>query len=498
MSNDSKNTAKKVRVRFAPSPTGYLHIGNARTALFNWLFARKYGGAFILRIEDTDIQRSQELFVEQIMTDLRWLKLEWDEGPDIGGEYGPYRQTDRIAVYQEYAKKLLEESKAYYCYCQEEELERRRKEALAKGETPKYDNRCRTLTKKEIAGYQNRGVRPAIRFKVEPQIIKVQDLIRGEVKFNAGLMGDFVIVKNDGIPAFNFAVTVDDCLMKISHVIRGEDHLSNTPRHILLFRALGFDLPEFAHMSMVLGPEGTRLSKRNLAASVSEYRRLGYLPEAIINYIVLLGWSPKDDREIFSMEELVKRFEIKSLTKSSSIFDQEKVNWLSGHYIRKAPLERITDLALTYLKEANLISGRLPQKKYNWLKMVVEASREHLSSVSEITKYADIFLKNEIEIDDERAKGVLRNEQSKQVLSAASDILKDMPRFEENNFKDFIKQVQEQSGTKGKNLYLPLRLALTGKFEGLELLKIMPILGKKRCLEAFSSHSDPDSGSRAH
>jgi len=489
MSEDNKNTSsnsvKKVRVRFAPSPTGYLHIGNTRTALFNWLFARKHNGAFLLRIEDTDIQRSQELFVEQIMTDLRWLKLEWDEGPDIGGEYGPYRQTDRIAVYQEHVKKLLDPGKAYYCYCQEEELEQRRKDALAQGETPKYDNRCRALTKEEIAGYQKRGIRPAIRFKVEPQIIKVQDLIRGEVSFDMGLMGDFVIMKNDGIPAFNFAVTVDDCLMKISHIIRGEDHLSNTPRHILLFRALGFDLPEFAHMSMTLGPEGTRLSKRNLAASVSEYRRLGYLPEALINYIVLLGWSPKDAREIFSPEELVKRFELKSLTKSSSIFDQEKLNWLSGHYIRKAPLERITNLALSYLKEANLISGRLTEKRYDWLKMVVEASREHLSSVSEITKYVDIFFKKEIEIENKEAKEMLRNEQSKQVLSAASKILKNMSRFEEGNFKDFIKQVQKQSGAKGKDLYLPLRLALTGKMEGLELLKVMPILGKKRCLEAF-------------
>jgi len=314
-----------MRLRFAPSPTGYLHIGNARTALFNYLLAKKHQGRFILRIEDTDIARSKKEFEAGIIEDLRWLGLNWDEGPDKGGNFGPYRQSERLKTYQEFAEKLLKENKAYHCYCTKEELDQRNKELLARKESPRYDNRCRNLSDEQKKKYLEEGRKPVIRFKIPEKTIEVNDLIRGKVSFDTKLMGDFIIMKSDGKPAFNFAVVVDDILMRITTVIRGEDHLSNTPRHIMLFEALNSKIPEFAHMAMTMGPDGSRLSKRHGATSIREYRKLGMLPEALFNYLALLGWGSKKDQEIFTKEELIKEFSLERCKEGAAIFGPEKL-----------------------------------------------------------------------------------------------------------------------------------------------------------------------------
>lgn len=470
-----------VRVRFAPSPTGYLHIGNARTALFNWLFAKKYDGAFILRIEDTDVARTKESYIQQIMSDLRWLRIDWDEGPDKGGPYGPYRQSDRLKHYIKFAEKLLSEGKVYHCYCSEAQLEARRKEALKRGETPGYDNRCRELSKREVSAYIRQGIKPCLRLKVPARTIVVDDLIRGKVSFDLGLMGDFVIMKSNQSPAFNFAVCVDDYLMKISHIIRGEDHLSNTPRHLLIFDALGVSSPKFAHMSLTLGPDGNRLSKRHGATSIAECRSLGYLPEAIVNYLALLGFSPGGESEILSIDELIQAFEIERMTRSKDLFDQKKLDWIGGAYIRSTDLDRLTNLAIGYLKRDGRVSDPITQGKFEWLRQMVEAVKDHLTHLSEISDYADTFFEEYPPITKD-AEWVLKASEAKTILKNLRQTLSQIDEVRKDNFKDVIKEVGQLSGAKGKDLYLPIRAALTGKLHGPELKLILPILGKERSL----------------
>ena len=350
---------EKIRVRFAPSPTGYLHIGNARTALFNWLFARHYGGCFILRIEDTDTDRHVAEAEGLIIQDLKWMGLDWDEGPDKGGPYGPYRQSDRLDIYQSYAQKLVESGRAYYCYCTPEELEASRQKMLASGQTPQYDGRCLHLSDEQKKEFEKEGRRPSVRFRTLGDAVVVNDLIRGEVSFDGQTIGDFIILRSDGRAAYNFAVVIDDIQMEITHVLRGEDHLSNTPRQVLIYQALGFNPPQFGHMPMILGPDRTRLSKRHGATSVVSYREKGYLPEAINNYLALLGWSSPDEEEILPQEKLVQKFTVDRISRSAAIFDLTKLNWMNGNYIREAELDRITRLCIPFLKEKGyLAQGR--------------------------------------------------------------------------------------------------------------------------------------------
>jgi len=382
-----------VRVRFAPSPTGYLHIGNARTALFNYLFARKNNGKFILRIEDTDIERSMKEYENYLIEDLYWIGIEWDEGPDVGGKYGPYRQSERIDIYREYANKLLKEEKVYKCYCSKEELEERNKKALEEGRSPGYDNRCRNLTKKEIENYEKEGRKPVFRFKVPEKTIKVNDLIRGEVNFEGATISDFVIMKSDFTPSFNFAVVIDDYLMEITHVIRGEDHLSNTPKHILIFEAIGANLPQFAHMSMTLGPDRTRLSKRHGATSVRAYRQEGFLSEAFFNYLALLGWGTTESQEIFSKGQLIKEFSLERCNKSSAIFDINKLLWMNGIYIRKTPLTKLTQLSIPFLKEKKIIEKELGPEEISYLEKVISLEQERIKTLKEVPDLIDFFFK---------------------------------------------------------------------------------------------------------
>lgn len=470
------------RVRFAPSPTGFLHIGNARTALYNWIYAKGHGGKFILRIEDTDVERSKKGYLENILQDLRWLGITWDEGPDVGGEYGPYVQSDRLAIYSEFAKKLLDNNLAYYCYCAPAELEKKREKAIAQGKLPKYDSRCLQLTQEEKKEFEEKGVKPAVRFRVPEKILKINDLIRGEVVFDTTQLGDFVIMKSDGGPTFNFAVCVDDYLMKITHVIRGEDHLPNTPKHALLFEAIGAELPHFAHLPMILGAGGKRLSKREQAVSVYQYRETGYLPEALSNYIALLGWAPSSDKEIESIEDMAKEFELTNVSKSASIFDVDKLNWINGEYIRSSELDRITNLSIPYFKKAGLIKGELSEHRFEWLKKVVDAVRDHLHTLGDVTEFGDIFFKEAIAIKDKDAKKILKEKNSKDVLLAYQQEIDKSSKLDEPDFKQIVKQVSQKTGAKGPALYKPLRAALTGTLSGPELVKVVPVLGKSGCI----------------
>jgi len=465
---------KKIRVRFAPSPTGYLHVGNARTALFNWLFARKNKGDFILRIEDTDVKRSAAKYEESIFADLRWLRLEWDEGPDIGGAYGPYKQSLREKIYARYAQNLIRQDKAYYCYCQPEELESRRLRALEKGESARYDNRCRKLSAAEIRELEKEGRLPSIRFKVEPRRLVFRDLIRGDVEFDTALMGDFIIMRANGTPSFNFAVVLDDSLMEITHVIRGEDHLSNTPRHILLFEALGFPVPQFAHMSLTLGADRKLLSKRHGASSIRAFREEGYLPEGIVNYLALLGWSHPEDKEIMSPKELEENFSLEDLNKSAAVFDREKLDWVDGRHIRSADPDRLAGLVIPFLKKEGFLEEEVSEEKYTWVKAIMEALRRHLDYLSGIKKYAPIFFGGCLEPESAAAEQILNG---KGVESLLKLIAKNLKRLGRDEFWEVtLKEARGSLGLSGKKLYPPLRVALTGRLEGPELKDILPLI----------------------
>ncbi len=345
----------EVRLRIAPSPTGFLHIGLARAALFNFLFAKKYKGDFVLRIEDTDIERSSPEFDKDIIDSLKWLGIEWTEGPDLGGKYGPYRQRERLDIYKKYLKKLLEEDKAYHCFCSEEELEAQRQYQLSIGENPKYSGKCGRLPKAEIEKYLKEGKPSVIRFRLLSKKVIFHDLVRGKIEFDTGLMGDTVIAKNLDTPLYNFAVVIDDYEMKISHVIRGEDHISNTPKQILLQEALGLPHPVYGHLPLIVGPDRTKLSKRHAATSVSEYKKQGYLPEAIINFIALLGWNPGTEREIYTIPSLTKEFALSGIQRGAAVFNVKRLDFLNGFYIRQKSAEKITELCLPYLVDAGLI-----------------------------------------------------------------------------------------------------------------------------------------------
>lgn len=470
---------ENIKVRFAPSPTGPLHIGGARSALFNYLLARRFGGKMVLRIEDTDLERSSRQSEENIIESLKWLGLDWDEGPDVGGEYGPYRQTERLELYTETAQKLIDQGFAYRCYCSEEELEEQRQAFIAKGELPRYSGCCRNLTKEQEEKYISEGRKPVIRFKVpKDQMIIINDLVRGTVNFESNGIGDFVIIKSDGIPTYNFAVTVDDHLMKITHVIRAEEHLSNTPRQILIYEALGWEKPTFAHISLILGKDKTKMSKRHGATSVVQYREQGYLPEAVVNFLALLGWAPGGEEEIFTMEQLIEQFSLDRVAKNPAVFDMDKLKWINGYYIRQSPIERITDLALPYFKEAGFLSGEINEEQYQWAKMIVTAVQEKIHALSEIVDYLPIFTGEEVIVENEEAAQVLQEEQVPQVIEALRSKLAEMDILEPDAVKKALKAITKETKLGGRKVYMPLRVALTGQMHGPELHYIIPILGK--------------------
>lgn len=484
-----------VRVRFAPSPTGPFHIGGARSALFNWLFARRFGGVLVVRIEDTDKERSTKESEENILSALRWLGMEWDEGVGVGGPHGPYRQTERLDIYRKYIQVLQQSGQAYRCYCTEEELAEERETLLRQGQMPRYLGRCRNLSPEEQARLEATGRKPVIRFRVpEEQVIQMSDLVRGEVTFACNDIGDFIILKSDGIPTYNFAVVVDDHLMAISHVIRAEEHLPNTPRQILVYQALGWTPPEFAHVSLILGKDRSKMSKRHGATAVEQYREKGYLPAALDNFLALLGWSPGGEEEIFSLGELQRQFSLERVAKSPAVFDLDKLNWLNGYYIRQSSLTEITDLALPYLEQAGYVRQPLTEKEYQWLQMMVEAVRDYLTCISEITSHVGFLFAERLEPAEPEGQEILAQAQVPVVLTALREKVAAAAEPTAPEAKKTLKEVSKTTGIKGKQVFMPVRVALTGSTHGPDLDRVLALLGKDKICARLSAALDKISG----
>jgi nondiscriminating glutamyl-tRNA synthetase len=469
-----------IRVRFAPSPTGHLHVGNARTALFNWLLARGSEGTFIVRIEDTDVERSTGDSEQAILEDLRWLGLDWDEGPRAGGAKGPYRQSERLELYQSYARKLLASGAAYYCFCSAEQLQADRDAAIAHGRPVRYAGTCRAIAADEARSRISAGERPAVRFRVPDEAdVTFTDLVRGEVRFSAEVIGDPVIVRAEGTPAYNFAVVVDDALMEVTDVIRGEDHLSNTPRQILIYQALGFTPPRFAHLALVLGPDHSPLSKRHGATSVAEFRAKGYLPEALVNYLALLGWSPGGDDELLPIEELAHRFSIERVGHSPGVFDEEKLAWANRHYLKQAEPRRIAGLSVPFF----CASGVTMHPDDRGLEFLAGAMPMATSSVDRLDqipgRMAFLF---DYDASAALADSAIRSEMSgaeaRKVIVAFADELSRSPRLDRERFRAAADRVKARTGKKGRALFHPIRVVLTARAEGAELDLAVPAIDR--------------------
>lgn len=474
--------SNEVRVRYAPSPTGFLHIGNARTALFNYLFARNKGGKFIIRIEDTDKKRNIEGGEQSQLKYLKWLGMDWDEGVDVGGEFGPYRQSERNDIYKKYYSQLLEEGQAYKCYCSEEELEAEREAQLAKGETPHYSGKCRHLAVDEQNALENEGRKPSIRIKVPAgKIYAFDDMVKGSVSFESEGMGDWVIIKKDGTPTYNFAVTIDDYLMQISHVLRGDDHISNTPKQLMVYEAFGWEPPVFGHMTLIVNESRKKLSKRDgsIIQFIEQYEELGYLPEAIFNFITLLGWSPGGEEEIYSKEEFIKIFDASRLSKSPALFDKQKLAWMNNQYVKKADLEKVIDISLPHLIKAGLLDQNMSEEEKAWAHSLIGLFQEKMSCGAEIVELADIFFKDEVKYDLE-AKEILAGEQVPEVLKAFLHELDQLEQFKAEGIKAAMKAVQKSTGHKGKNLFMPIRAAVTGQTHGPDLPQAIELLGSEK------------------
>ena len=523
----------EIRTRFAPSPTGNLHIGSARTAFFNYLFSKKLEGRFILRIEDTDTERSNVDFEKDIIESLKWLNIEWDEGPieilenqelkdgnkerngKYIGNYGPYRQSERKDIYKKYLEKLLSEDKAYYCFCTPDELEAKRQYQMSIGQPALYDGKCSKLSKQEVEDNLKQGKKYVIRLRTPACIIKFKDLIRGEVEFNSELMGDFVIAKDFDNALYNFTAAIDDFEMQITHIIRGEDHLSNTPKQILIQRALDFPNPEYAHLPLILAPDKSKLSKRHGAVSVNEYREMGYLPEAIINFLAFLGWNPGTERDIYSLPSLIKDFSFEKVQKSGAIFNIKKLDFLNGFYIRNKSIERLTELCIPYLIEAGLIipvfeteqyppgyGGSLLSQsykivatnekiKFEQLKTIISIYQERLKQLSEITDLTSFFFKEKLDYDRELLKW--KDMSGKEIQSSFDDLISLLFSVEDKDWhKENLEKVLspenlaklnkgELTGNRGRILW-PLRVALTGKKASAGPFEVAEILGKEKTL----------------
>lgn len=477
-----------VRVRIAPSPTGFLHIGTARTALFNYLFAKKYQGQFILRIEDTDLERSDAKFEKDIIDGLKWLGLNWDEGPETGGEYAPYRQSERIYTYSKYIQQLLSEDKAYYCFCTPEELEAQRQSMMAAGMAPVYSGKCRDLSKEEVAQKMANG-KHIIRFKMPHKKISFIDLIRGKMEFDTSLIGDIAIAKNISTPLYNFAVVIDDFEMKITHVIRGEDHISNTPKQIALFEALNLPTPDFAHLPLILGSDRSKMSKRDGATSIIEYKEMGFLPEALINFIALLGWNPGNDREIFSLQELSEEFSIERIQKSGAIFNIQKLESINSYYIKNKPLDELANLCAPYFEKAGY------KTDIEKIQKIVSLEKERIKKLSDITE-AVKFLFESIDYAPEIL--IWKKSDKETALASLKDILTESENVSESDFnisrlKPIIDQLAAKYGGAGF-VFWPLRVALSGQQSSPPPLEIAEILGKEELLKRIKLAIDKLSG----
>lgn len=468
---------EKVRVRFAPSPTGYLHVGGARTALYNWLFARKNNGIFILRIEDTDQQRHNEDAVAAILEGMKWLGMDWDEGP--------FYQTERLDCYKKYCNQLVSEGKAYYCYCSAEELAAQRKEAEEKKQAPKYSGKCRNLSKELTEQYGKEGRSRVVRLKAPKEgLTTVKDLIRKDIQFDNCLLDDFVIQKSDGFPTYNFAVVIDDHLMEISHVIRGDDHLSNTPRQVLLYQAFGFEVPIFAHIPMILGTDKTRLSKRHGAMSVIEYRNMGFLPEAMANYLARLGWG-HGDQEIFSVKELLELFDIEHVNKTSAVFDTEKLTWMNATYIRRMTAEKLLELCDKSLETAYPSykeQKNTPEDRERILK-IIKCLQERMRTINDAVPLSDFFFQDEIKFDETSVEKHLKEGGAKGVLERLLSTLEKVDPFVKENIEPAFRNLAAEMGLKAGKIIHPARVALTGRSDSPPMFDTVELIGKEPVLK---------------
>ena len=456
----------QVRVRFAPSPTGYLHIGGVRTALFNWLFARQQNGVFVLRIEDTDQSRSTDDSIQAILDGMRWVNLDWDEGP--------FRQTERMDLYRNHAMRLFEQGHAYWCVCTASDLDARRKEAEAKGQSPKYDGRCRNL------GLETPSGEAALRFKApqDGQTI-VDDLIKGRVAFDNHILDDLIILRSNGYPTYNFSVVVDDALMGITHVVRGDDHLTNTPRQIPIFQALGFPLPQFGHLPMILGPDKARLSKRHGATSIMAYRDMGYLSDAVVNYLVRLGWS-HGDQELFSREELIEKFSWKNVQTSAAVFNPDKLLWLNAEYIKTSPPDQVAQMLVPLLEQAGL-TAEVHAVSIEWLAQVVVLVKERTKTLLEMVHWVRPYFGETVAFEEEAAKKFL-TATSMPVLIKLVTKFEAFSTFSKQEWEDAFKKLVEEEGIKMGQLAQPVRVALTGRTASPGLFEVMEVLGRERTL----------------
>jgi nondiscriminating glutamyl-tRNA synthetase len=474
---------KKVRVRYAPSPTGFLHIGGARSALFNYLFAKKHQGQFIIRIEDTDIERNVAGGEVSQIRDLKWLGIIPDESPlEPNPKYAPYRQMERLATYQQYADQLIQQGHAYHCYCSEEELERSREEQLANGiAAPQYNRRCLHLSSSETQAFIHQGRKPVVRIKLNDHLkIDFVDLVRGPVSFNNDDIGDWVLIKSNGIPTYNFAVVIDDYLMDISHVFRGEEHLSNTPKQIQIYQYLNFPIPQFGHMTIIVNDQGKKLSKRDasIVQFMSQYHDMGYLPEAIFNFILLLGWSPEGTQEIFTKQQAIDSFDASRLSSSPSMFDPQKMNWLNNYYIKQLTEETYWQMIAPFVRQAPGIE----KFSETQLKMLSHLFKEQILFGAQIIELIKPILTPTF-VFDEETNTLLASSESQKALSLFIEKFKLLSTLDGPAIKGIFKSIQAETGLKGKPLFMPVRLKLTGQLHGAELANIIPMLGKDITLQ---------------
>ena len=479
----------KIRVRYAPSPTGHLHIGNARTALFNYLFARHNQGDFIIRTEDTDLKRNIADGEKSQLENLRWLGMDWDESPENPGEFGPYRQSERLDIYQPLIEQLLKEDKAYRCYMTEEELEVEREAQQAQGQAPHYGGKHAHLSPEEEAAFIAEGRQSVVRFRVPENVVyEFDDIVKGSIKFESkAVSGDWVIQKRDGFPTYNFAVVVDDHLMEITHVLRGDDHIANTPKQMMIYDAFGWEHPRFGHMTLITNSEtNKKLSKRDesILQFIEQYRELGYLPQAMFNFIGLLGWSPKGEDEIFTHDEFIKIFDVHRLSTSPAAFDVKKLEWINNVYMKAADLDTVVELSLPHIQAAGFIETNPDQAKMNWVRKLVSLYHDEMSYGAEITSLASLFFNDKLEIDQD-AREELSEESAKVVIKAMAEKLENLAEsdFTEENIKPLIKSIQKETGVKGRKLFMPIRIAVSGQMHGPELGSVIEVLGKEKVLD---------------
>ncbi len=490
---------ESVRTRFAPSPTGYLHIGGAWTALFNWLFARHNSGVFIVRIEDTDRSRSTQEFETTILEDFRWLGITWDEGPDVAGPVGPYRQTERGELYARYAQELVERGAAYPCYCTPEELAAERKRAEAERRPYRYSGRCRNRTPEERETLEASGRRPSLRLRVTnlSESIIVDDLIRGRVVFEPEHLDDYIIVRSDGSALYNFANVVDDHLMNITHIIRATEHLSNTPRQFVMYQALGWTPPAVAHLPVILGADRKKLSKRHGDTALREYRDQGFLPEAILNFFALMAWHPEAEREVYDLDELIRSFRLEEVGGASPIFDLEKLTWLNGVYMRRLiedDLDRVVDLCAGILRREGLLAGALTAERRAYLARVVEVIGDRLKIGRDVLAYGDFFFKD-VTYEEEAAK--LLASTSAALLSAYAESLVQVDPFDQGRIEAALREVCARAGVDARALIHPARVALTGKTAGPGLFELTELLGRDRAVERLRRAASYGTGRQA-